>query len=129
MPNLITLNDVVLNNSLHWKDRHTQPLVAQAVKRLLGGAAVVRSTRLTGGMPITLEATEEYGWLSVATVKQLEAMAALPGEVYSLNINYSVYSVIFRHHDEPALDLRPLLPRIPEADTEFYIGTIKLLTV
>lgn len=129
MASPIILNGVELNGSMEWIDRHKVRPVGQSVKRLLGGAAVVRSTKLIGLRNVTLEATEDHGWLTLAVVQQIEAMADVAGATYNLTIDSVTYSVIFRHEESPAVDLSPLLPRIQEQSGDYYIGTIKLAIV
>ena len=125
----ITLNGVALSGSLQWTDKRAYSPVAQEVLTTLGGNPVVYSKSLQGNRPITLEAKEDTGWLYHEAVESLLAMAAVPGAVYTLNFHGEVFNVMFAHHEGPAIDLLPLQPRaVPEPD-DYYIGTIKLITV
>ena len=125
----ITLNGVTLSGSLQWTDKRAYSPVAQEVLVTLGGNPVVYSKALQGNRPITLEAKDDTGWLSHLMVEAIEAMAAVPGAVYTFNFHGESFNVMFAHHDGPAVDLSPLVPRaVPEPD-DYYIGTIKLITV
>jgi len=125
----IILNGVTLSGSLQWTNKRSYTPVAQEVLITLGGNPVVYSKYLNKNRPITLEATEDTGWITHTMVQAIEAMASVPGAVYTFNFHGEVFSVVFAHHEPPAIDLRPLKPRaVPEVD-DYYVGTIKLTTV
>lgn len=125
----IILNGVTLSGSLQWTDRRAYSPVAQEVRTTLGGNPVIYSQALQGNRPITLEATEDTGWLTHVAVEAILAMARAPGAVYTLNFHGESFNVMFAHHEGPAVSLLPLKPRaVPEPD-DYYIGTIKLITV
>lgn len=126
----VTLGGVTLNENMVWVDRYVSLQVAQSAKTTLGGRPVIYSLALTKGQPITLVATEDYGWLDLTTVQALQAMADSPGGIYSLVYGAATYSVVFRHQDAPALELAPLVYRVtPDTTTDWFIGQIKLFTV
>lgn len=125
----IVLNGTVLNGSLQWTNKRSYSSVAQEVLTTLGGNPVIYSKSLQGNRPVVLEAAEDTGWLTHSMVTAIEAMASVPGAVYTLNFHGEIFSVVFAHHESPAVDLRPLQPKaVPEPD-DYYIGTIKLITV
>lgn len=95
----------------------------------LGGNPVVYSKALHGNRPVTLEATEDTGWFSKAMVDDIEAMASVPGGVYTLNFHGEVMNVIFAHHDGHPIDLKPLQPKAIPLPEDCYIGTLKFITV
>lgn len=129
MPDYILLNGIPLNNSMEYLERHGQSRVGQSTRRLLDGPLIINTTVIPSGFPITLEATEEYGWLTLAKIKLLELLAATPGEVMTLQIYVDTYNVIFRHNEPPAIDMRPLIPRVNESDSDYFIGKLKFLTI
>ena len=59
-------------------------------------------------------------------VEALEALAAVAGASYSLQIEADFFVVQFRHTDPPAVDFRPLITRLNIASTDFMLGQIKL---
>jgi len=125
----ISLGGIALDDSIIWEDRHLTQSVEQVVRRVLGGSPVIRAGALGGGVPITLVATQNYGWLSRAQATAVLALADTPGSVVSLVYGAEVFEVVFRHNDAPAVDLQPLLARQAPLSTDHYIGRIKLLTV
>lgn len=126
---MITLNGVQLSGSMQWADRHHWSPVAQNALVTLGGGTVVYSQSLAEGRPITLEARQDTGWITKAMLDQLEAMAAVAGAVYTIDIHGFTASVMFRHQDGPAVEFEPLTPKATPEATDYYIGTLRLFTV
>lgn len=125
----ITLNGVALNGSLQWVDRDSYSPVAQEVLTTLGGNPVVYSKSLSGNQPVTLEATEDTGWLTKTMLDSLKGIASVPGGVYTLDVHGEVMNVVFAHHAPPAIDFKPLQPRAVPLPDDRYIGSLKLITV
>ena len=55
--------------------------------------------------------------------------AASPGGLYTLNLRGQTWQVMFRHHDAPAFEAKPLVPVANPQAGDFYLATIKLMTV
>jgi hypothetical protein len=125
----ITLGGVTLSDSMVWAERYGSFGVAQNVRRTLGGTIYLSSAKLVGGVPITLEATEEYGWLTRTQAQSILALAADPDGLYTLVFNGVSYSVAFRHNEPPAVALRPLIPRTADEAGDWLVGAIKLITL
>lgn len=123
----IILGGVELNTSMEWLERYAKQPVAQVAKRTLGGGVYVSAINVNGGRICTLEATEDHGWLTRTQLEAVEAMAEDAGGVYTLQFNGVEYSVVFRHHESPAVDFKPLIARTADASSDYYIGQIKLL--
>jgi hypothetical protein len=117
------LGDLVLPDSLQWTDQWQWSPVGQETARTLGGTSVSWSQSLTGGQPITLEATDDCTWLTLDDAAALLAMAAQAGAVFPLIWEDQTFDVQFRHHDPPAVALHPIEPHAPK-----LVGTIKLMT-
>ena len=79
--------------------------------------------------PITLEATENQGWLTRKQVEMLYEKASVPNKTYPLIYNGKHYLVRFRWEDPPVIDVTPILPRPNMADDDYYYGTIKLMQI
>lgn len=125
----LNLGGVELNPSMLWLDRHDSQNVAQSTVRTLGGGLVVFSQSLSLGEDITLQANQDSGWLTKSQVDSLITLARTAGAVYTLTVDGDAYDVIFKHDDPPAVNFRPLIPRLNMASTDYMVGTIKLLTV
>jgi len=112
-----------------WADRNSWSPVQQSAERVLGGREVTEYAPLIAGQPITLASDPDRGWMTWALFVQLQALAAIPGAVYSLVVESATYPVMFRHEDPPALDWSPLIRRLAPADDDLGQVTIKLKTV
>lgn len=131
---MISLGGIVLNNSMVWNERYSHSNVAQTMRRTLGGLLSISAVQLIAGAPITLQATESYGWLTRDQVLGVLALAEDPAGVYTLLFGNGSYQVRFRHHESPAVDFSPFVPRtddhVPiEGVKDYMIGAIKLITV
>lgn len=126
---MITLNGIVLSDSMTWLERYAYQPVLQQARRTIGGRLKLNSVLLSQGQPITLQATETSGWMDRTVGDALQLIAQTTDGVYVLNFNGVLYNVAFRHYEKPALDLQALLPRTNTLPTDQLIGTIKLVTL
>ena len=125
----ITLGGITLNPNMLWPERYGYSPVIQEVQTTLDGHPVIYTRTRTAGMPITLVATEEQGWLTKAMADAVQSNSQSPGAMFLLIIGSDSYNVVFRHHEAPAVALRPLLPRAIPLAEDYFIGEIKLMTV
>lgn len=126
IPRLDTLS---LPAGLHWADEHAYSPVAQTVRRPLDGSLVVYYAPLAAGRPITLASGEDHGWMRRSTVDALAVLAASPGAVYTLTLRGIDHRVMFRHHEPPTFEARPLWPLANPGPDDWYLATLKLMTV
>jgi hypothetical protein len=127
---------IYLSNSLRWVERYQSQAVAQATRRTIGGRHVTFYAGLTTGFPVTLQATEQEGWVPYSAYLSLKALADIPGYGHPdhgtslvLSFHGTSLDVMFRHEDAPALDLRPLSTKQALSGTDYMIGTLKLITL
>jgi hypothetical protein len=125
---MILLDTLSLPDGLSWSDEFATDAIGQSVRRRLDGGLVVYPRVLIAGRSITLAAPNDQP-LTRAQAATLEALAAALGASYALTLRGSVFQVMFRHHDPPALDLTPLVDYADPIDDDFVVGTIKLFTV
>ncbi|MEO5362455.1 MAG: hypothetical protein H7838_02335 [Magnetococcus sp. DMHC-8] len=116
------LGDLLLPDSLQWIDRHARATVTQTVVQTLAGTPVVFGVLRAGGWPMTLVAEENVTWLDQVTVEALAAMAGQAGARFPLLWDDERCTVLFRHQEPPALNMKPLWPHHNQ-----FIGTIKLM--
>lgn len=124
----IVLNGLALPAML-WPDEFNAQQVAQTSKRTLAGGIVVFHNQLTAGQSITLESSEKAGWLRRSQVQALKAMADQSGLVMSLSLRGQSYSVTFRHHEGNAFEAEPVFPYANPTADDYYIASIRLMTV
>lgn len=128
---MILLDGVELNPNLTWSERFISQGITQVARFTLGGRLVVNASPLLGGTLITLVASEDSGWLSKPQFEFLRGLSTQPGRVMSLSFHgdFTNKQVIFRHHENPALDIRPLTPKWEPEAGDYFIGTIKLMSI
>lgn len=125
----LILGTVTLSDDMQWIDRAQREQVAQSDVRTVAGNLVSFAQGLTLGRAITLEANESMGWITYEKVLELEALAAVAGATYSLQIEADFYVVQFRNVDPPAVDFVPLISRLNIALADYMRGQIKLTQV
>ena len=116
------LGDLILPDSLQWINRYAFSAVTQTVVQTLAGTPVVFGHTKVGGWPLTLVAEEDVTWLDFASVEALLTMASQAGVSFPLLWDGFSCTVLFRHQDPPALDLKPLWPHHTQ-----FAGAIKLM--
>ncbi len=126
---MITLDGIALPAGLLWSDEFAVARVAQTVRRTLDGSVVVFYGELRAGLPITLESEPDAGWLTRAQIEALALRAASPGGVYTLVLRGQTWTVMFRHQDAPAFEAKPLVSVANPQAGDFYLATLKLMTV
>ncbi|MDP2430973.1 MAG: hypothetical protein Q8O33_02980 [Pseudomonadota bacterium] len=126
---MIRLDNVVLPDGLVWTDEFAAQAVAQTVRRTLDGSVVVFYGQNSGGLPITLESEPDAGWLTRTQVEALKLRADSPGGIFTLELRGQVFQVMFRHHEPPAFEAKPLVALAHPQPGDFYLATLKLMTV
>ena len=126
---MITLDGIALPAGLLWSDEFAVTRVAQTVRRTLDGSVVVFYGELRAGLPITLESEPDAGWLTRTQIEALALRASSPGGIYPLVLRGQTWTVMFRHQDAPAFEAKPLVSVANPQAGDFYIATLKLMTV
>ena len=116
------LGDLILPDSLQWIDRDSWSPVNQEAATTLGGGTVIFSQTRIDGRPVTLEATDGITWLDQDAVDALKAMASQAGATFTLTWESESFTVLFGHHNPPAVSFTPLWP-----NHDLFTGTIKLI--
>lgn len=126
---MITLDGLTLPAGLLWPDEFAAASVTQTVRRTLDGSMVVFYGGMQAGLPITLESEIDAGWFTRAQIEAVALRAASPGGIYTLTLRNQTWSVMFRHQDAPAFEARPLVALANPQPGDFYLATLKLMTV
>ncbi|MBQ0919072.1 hypothetical protein KBW71_11550 [Hydrogenophaga aromaticivorans] len=129
-----TLGAVQIARGLVWVNEFDWSTLETAAERGITGANIIDVAENIGGRPITLQGSDNAGWLSRATVIALQAMAEAldvdgEPEVYTLTLaDGRVFSVIFAPGAKP-IEAKPM--GRPELSTEPnpYVATVRLVTV
>ena len=125
----IAIDGIALPPGLLWVDEFSTQSVAQTVKRSLDGSRVVFYGGIQSGTQITLTSEPDAGWFTREQVEAIELRARSPGAMYPLTLRGQSWLVMFRHHEAPAFEATPLISRPNPAPGDFYLGTLKLMTL
>lgn len=126
---MMALDGIALPAGLVWTDEFESRQVSQTITRTLDGSLVVFYGAQTRGQPITLTSEPDAGWLTRAQVEALALRAASPGGVFFLELRRQRWRVMFRHHEAPAFQATPLVNLAYPTSSNFYLATLKLMTV
>ena len=122
------LGDVTLDHDPIWIDEYDQEICPGTVYIALDGTENMYVGCRKANRSITLEATEETGWLSGTTIDALFTMARVRDASYILSRNCVDYTIRFRHEvNGGPIQMKLLVPSAaPGADTWYY-GKIYLM--
>ena len=118
------LGTLILPDEAQWADQNEWSPVDQATVQTLGGKIIVFSQTLLNGRPITIEIQDGITWLDQESVDAVQAMALQAGATFSLIWDDETFTVMFRHHDPPAVSFKTIWPNY-----DLFIGSIKLIQV
>lgn len=117
-----------LHEDLYWSDELDWHPVQQNVERGLTGAIIVQIGTRIAGRPITLQPEDDNSaWMRRSVVDTLKSWAAVAGRQMTLNLRGSNRTVMFRHHDEPAIEARPVMHINDTDPDDFYLVTLKFM--
>lgn len=124
-----TLGLVQIRRQMVWVDEFAWTPVEKSTEYSTTGALLVDTGERLAGRPITLQATDQHGWLARSVVEELRALAADPEGVYVFtHADGRVFTVIFAPGDDavsatPIQNTRPELP----GDDYPYVTTVRLI--
>lgn len=126
---MITLDAVILPEDLHWADEFAWTPVAAGLDYTLSGTALIQVGRKLSGRFVTLEAEDERGWTTRATVLSLKARADEPGKRMILNYHGRTLNVMFAPGETP-FDAEPLWREWPDEETDVWVlKTVRLIEI
>jgi hypothetical protein len=119
----ISLPDLVI------EDEYAQAGVRSVVEFSLGGRPIIWED-LRYGKTIDLVGTGDTGWIDRSTLEQLQSIANIPLQEFTLDYEGELKSVRFRQEDPPVISATPILPRPNHVDGDWYANVrIKLMEV
>jgi hypothetical protein len=122
------LGGISFDHTPLWVDRNKYPDAVSETVTAIDGTEIVVSAARGVHYPVTLESTQETGWLRGATVAALRALSAVPGAYYTLVLNGTSYIVRFRNEQSGgAIQMETLLTHSNPGDDDWWVGTIYLM--
>lgn len=120
---------VTLPDDMFWTDRHSWSPTEQTVSTSITGAALIDVGTRLNGRPITLVSDEGHAWITYSVIDQIKAWAAIAGCQMSLSIQGTTFSVVFRHHEKPAVDVRAVVDYNTPDAADYFFGTLKFMEI
>ncbi len=121
---MIRLGGIVLPDETQWIDQDDWSPVVQTATPTLGGQLAFFSRANAHHRPITLSIQDGITWIDRATRDAIQGLAAQSGASFVLELDGDTHTVMFRHHEPPAVSFASIQPNY-----NLYVGTIKLLKV
>ena len=123
---MVTLEGVLLPDVLIDKE-FERPTVKSIVEFSLGGNPIIWEQPLIA-KPLTLIGGQDFAWIKRSVLKEIYALATVPGSVYSLDYNGTIYKVRFMNESTPVISAEPIVGRVNNDDEDYYHSlTIKLM--
>ena len=124
------LGGISFDHTPLWVNKNKYPDVTAESLTALDGAEIILVHARGRHFPITLEATQQTGWLKGSAVTALRGLSAVPGTYYTLVLNGMSYIVRFRNEQSGgAIQMETLMPESNPTDDSWWIGTIYLVCV
>lgn len=125
----ITLDSITLPGDLLWSDEYAWSPVAQQTTPTLTGALIVDESLRLAGRPVTLEGSEQFAWVTRATVDALRALDT-PGRTMTLTLaDGRTLTVAWRRDGGPCIEARPVMHMAPAAANDHYTITLRFMEV
>ncbi len=129
----ITLTDgttvLELDPDLYWEDEFAWAAVEQSMTRGLTGKPIIQVALRQYGRPITLRPFDDRSaWMTRGAMAQLRTWADIPGQVLTLTLRGTAYTVMFRHHDQ-AHAAEPVVFFSDPASGDWLLVTLRFMTV
>ena len=124
------LDTITLPDDLLWINEFEWNPVDQTTERSLTGALLVQELQLIHGRPIVLSGSDEAGWVSRLTVKNLFALSKTASRTMTLTLpDNRQFSVIFDRSNGAPIEAQQVMPfAYPEDDCQYFL-TLHFLTV
>ena len=126
---MVILGGVELNREIVWSDRFKTSTIISENKRFLAGNARILQASIAYGTLITLEALSDQGWLTKAKIDALVLLSNSLGSIYVLDYEGELYNVMFDHSEGSALEFEALVVRPIYDASDYFSGSIHLITV
>lgn len=122
------LGGIELPRGMLWVDEFAWSGALRAVDRGITGAQIIDLAEKLEGRPITLQGTQDQGWIRRATLLAVRALTDVPEGEYLLTLATGEQFTVMFAPDNP-LEAQPISrPELP-ADTHPYVATVRLITV
>jgi hypothetical protein len=133
LTNMSTSAVVELSDDMQWIDEFAWSAVVQSKEYTITGALVIDEGVKAAGRPITLEGRDGsggygWGWMTLQTLRTLQAWRGAPGLQMSLVIGGSTKVVKF-DHERGAIEAKPVEFFSDPQDADQWVVTLRFIEV
>lgn len=123
-----TLGLVQIPRGMVWADEFDWSEVERQAEYSITGALLLDAAVRQAGRPITLEGSDSAGWITRATLLQLQALAQDPGATHALTLaDGRTFTVSFAP-GTPITATPVARPELPPSHHP-YVATVRLIEV
>ena len=119
----IILGGVTLPDTLSLADPFGNPLIVSNADVTIGGNLIIIEQSVSG-RPITIVGDADVGWIEFSVLQALKDLAKVPGASYTLTFESDVFTVRFRHEDQPVISAEPIVARPNHAATDLFNNVV-----
>lgn len=120
MDPLITLGGIDLPDLL-FENRDGMSTTRAAVAMSLADTPIIfEEAGTTLGRSADLVGGDDTGWLTLAELSTLLAMANVPGAVYDMTYHDLEIKVRFRNEEQPVIENTPVIGIVDQAETDYF---------
>lgn len=123
----LILDGITLSDGLLWSDEFDYTPVKQNIKTMLDGSQLIQEGVAQAGRPITLQGTEQRGWVKRSALEQLFAKLTIATPMALSLPDGRSFNVRWRHNDKP-IDAKSLQEICVPAPDQPYAVTLRLMT-
>ncbi|MBB6578472.1 hypothetical protein HNP33_002554 [Comamonas odontotermitis] len=124
-----SLGGIVVPRGMIWIDEHDWLPVQKSKEYSVEGALLLDVSVKQAGRPITLQADDDAGWISLGVLNQICVLASDPVATHRLILaDGREFDVQFDASDDAITARRIGRPALPPFDWD-YVATFKLITV
>lgn len=132
LTNISTGQSILLSDELYPVDELNWSEVVANSQRTLNGSLVIQQGTRKKGKPLTLQATQDTGWLTREIVNQLMAECNKPEQYFWLEYFaddvVKKVKVVFDHTQTP-IEAKPVKEFISPRLDDYFIVTLRFLEV
>lgn len=123
-----TLGLIQIPRGMVWADEFNWTEVERAAEYSITGALLIDAAVRQAGRPITLEGSDSAGWITRATLLQLQALAQDPDATHALTLaDGRAFTVSFAP-GTPITAAPVARPELPPSHHP-YVATVRLIEV
>jgi hypothetical protein len=127
---MISLNGVTLHNELLWEGEFDDPLISQNIQRTIKGSLIVQNLSVAEegriiNLTARLSGSSVFGYFTKTQVKGFKLLEKTGATVVFIYESTQLNVIV----KAGGVNMRPLIPRPNQQDTDLYTGVLTLIEI